>query len=206
MILLKGIVDIFLVRLYGKLEKKYSNDPFLEIRFTYCVGVVYDNIKKLVIMLLLMYMFDTAFISLLVLIVFNIVRSKSRGLHASNSKICLVTSAFLFIVIPKFIVGIELNPLVIVVSFIGMMTLLKTYAPADTEKNPIVGKQYRQKLCLEACIRILICALICLVSPKYYQVYYLYGAMISVILVLPMTYKILKKRRNNYERYECIIN
>lgn len=133
------------------------------------------------------------------------IRRTAFGLHANNSIICSILSLALFIGIPFLSQNYIMldNYMVGILGFI-FTALLYRYAPADTDKFPLLGKERREKLrriTVTACLIIVLIALVC-PSPVVKSLLML-GVMSQVIMVLPITYKLLKRSYNNYENYEA---
>jgi accessory gene regulator B len=76
------------------------------------------------------------------------------------------------------------------------------YAPADTEKHPLLNAKLRKKLKLKTIFILLILLIIGLITNSFYFRNLIILATLSqLILILPLTYKLLNRRYNNYANY-----
>lgn len=132
-----------------------------------------------------------------------VIRNKSFGLHARSSLMCTMISILLFVIIPLWGKDIILNQFMIFIVFFVSFCCLFRYAPADTEKLPLIGVKKRERLRLKSVIR---CALLGLIawcfSESCIGTMITFGVGIQVVFILPITYKVLKRSCNNYEQYE----
>ncbi|WP_261772834.1 accessory gene regulator B family protein [Bacillus tropicus] len=135
------------------------------------------------------------------------VRRVSFGLHAKSSAHCTIISVIL-------LVGMSLIAPYIVLSNYSILGLslifilcLYRYAPADTEKNPLIGLDRRRKLRKESIVTCLFIIFIALIVPnQMIKSLLVLGIALQIMFILPITYKLLKRGRNNYEKYEEEIN
>ena len=139
---------------------------------------------------------------ILFIIIFNFIRKKAHGLHASKSYICLITSSITFIGIPYISKIIELNLYTrIIISVIGFI-LIVVFAPADTEKAPIIRKEKRLKLKIKSTIIALIMiTLSFIINNNIIINLLLFSIVLESILINPLTYKIFHLKYNNYIDY-----
>lgn len=134
---------------------------------------------------------------------FACVRRYASGLHAANSITCTIVSLLMFVGIPYVMQDMRLDAHVFCLWLAVIALALYRYAPADTAACPIVGKKKRARLKKRAvfsCAVVMALALL-LFNDAYYGLIAL-GTSYALILVLPITYKILKRSMNNYEKYE----
>ena len=86
---------------------------------------------------------------------------------------------------------------------VNSFVLIIIYAPADTEKRPLINKKKRIRFKILSIISSLI--LLCLII--YYRDYsissYMFiGFITSCFVILPITYKIFGLPYNNYKTYK----
>lgn len=181
------------------LDKKDIN----KIKMQYGVEILLLNISKLFIILLISLILGLLLETLIVIISFNLARLKAFGVHANNSLNCFLVSILLFIPGVYFINTIKVNNIMIAILFMVLIIIITLYAPADTKKRPIIGKNKRYKLKMQALAIMIILMIVTLSIPyKNIKILIAFGAFIEAATVLPITYRILKKGRNNYEYYE----
>ena len=163
---------------------------------------LYLTITKIIIILFLSYIFDIFKETILIILSYNIIRLFAFGLHAKNSLDCLITSIILFIGGPLLAkhINIEL-PIKIIILIINLLFIIK-YAPADTEKRPLINIKKRKKFkILSILVSIIISILIIIIKNKYLSNLFLFGYAEATIMILPITYKIFGLTYNNYKNY-----
>ena len=139
---------------------------------------------------------------LLFLLLYNLVRLYGFGLHASKSYICLLSSIFMFIVIPvlakyfiisKYIVGI-----------FGSLLMLNfyKYSPADTRKRPIVNPKIRFKYKFRSCLIVIVFLITAMFVSDYYIRNLLFlSVLVEGLLINPYVYKLFGFTYDNYKNY-----
>ena len=81
-----------------KKNGNYDEDQLAIIK--YGLEGIYLTITKLIIILLLAYLLNIIKEVIIFLIIYNIIRMPSFGLHATKSWICLLSSTIIFIGLP----------------------------------------------------------------------------------------------------------
>ena len=183
------------------LKKKELSEEEIE-EYRYNLEGFYLKISKLLIMIQLSIIFNVFFEMILFIIIFNFIREPAHGLHASKSYICLITSSITFIGIPYISKIIELNLYTrIIISVIGFI-LIVVFAPADTEKAPIIRKEKRLKLKIISIVNTAIMiALSFTIHNSIISNLILAAIIIESILINPLTYKLFHVKYNNYIEY-----
>ena len=76
------------------------------------------------------------------------------------------------------------------------------YAPADTEKHPLIHKKKREIYRIITTIESLIYTFVCLYTKNIFlSNATMFALMIETILIIPLSYKIFKLPYNNYKNY-----
>lgn len=179
---------------------EYDEDK-LEV-INYGLESIYLTFTKIIIIFILAIILKIWKEVLLLLAFYNLIRVSAFGMHAKKSIHCLIISLTLFIggvylcrylVIP-FILKVILSIICII--------LIARYAPADTEKRPIINKKLRRKYKIISVIISGMFAIgIVLLSDKNISNYLLIGMIEATIMLLPITYKIFDLPYDNYRRY-----
>lgn len=131
------------------------------------------------------------------------IRRVAFGLHANSSTQCTVISMVIVLAEAYLCQFIILNNYIILGLGILLAILIYRYAPADTDKFPLIGQKRRQKLRNKAVITCCVIVLLTYIIPNtLVKSLLLSGVFTQVVLILPITYKILKRSVNNYEKYE----
>lgn len=167
------------------------------------IEILLINISKLIIIMLVSIYFSLLKQTVFMLIVFAIMRRNAFGLHAKNSVVCIIMSLIMFVFGAYLSSFIELNNYVVFIVFIIMSFLFYKYAPADTEKHPLLGPKLRNKLKRNSVIScILLMIIVLLIHNSEIKTLNIFAVSFEVISILPITYKILKRSWKNYEKYE----
>lgn len=179
---------------------EYDEDK-LEV-INYGLESIYLTFTKIIIIFILAIILKIWKEVLLLLAFYNLIRVSAFGMHAKKSIHCLIISLTLFIggvylcrylVIP-FILKVILSIICII--------LIARYAPADTEKRPIINKKLRRKYKIISVIISGMFAIgIVLLSDKNISNYLLIGMIEATIMLLPITYKIFDLPYDNYKKY-----
>ena len=124
---------------YIKKNTKYDEVKLKEIR--YGIEGIYLTLTKTIFILIISILLGITRYVILYILIYNIIRMPSFGLHATKSWICLLASTILFIGIPYLCIILEIP--VILKSIIGGLAIFFMYknSPADTYKRPIVSKK-----------------------------------------------------------------
>ncbi len=168
----------------------------------YGLTSIYLTYTKMIIISVIAIMLGIFKQYLLLLISYNIIRTNSFGLHASKSIYCLITSLVCFIG------GVYLceyisAPLVIklLLTIICIICLIK-YAPADTEKRPLINARKRKKYkVLSVMFGSIYLVLILIFRNNIISNYLLLGLIEAVIMIHPLIYKLFRFPFDNYKRY-----
>lgn len=186
----------------NRTQRESAGKEHWEMKVRYAVDAGMDGLKKLVVIVTLALVTGRLMECLTVLLAFNLVRARAFGLHADGFWHCLGVSVLLFVAVPMVLDGMALNAGVQGVWYLQLACLLHRFAPGDTALNPIVGRHHREKLKLAATRNLFLLAFMSTFFDAKVQALLIYGATVSVVMILPVTYKIFGRSRNNYERYE----
>lgn len=183
---------------------KMYNPNIDEIRLDelrYGLEGFYLTITKLVVIVILSLLLGIFKEMFIMLIAFNILRFTGFGLHATKSSICLFSSSLIFIIFP-FLSKIISFPIYLKMVLILMaIILIFLYAPADTEKRPIINVKRRKIYKWLTTINCIILSIISLFISDIYFNLIIFGIYSEVIMILPITYKIFNLSYNNYKKY-----
>ncbi len=181
-------------------NKNYSKEKIDEIM--YGIEGLYLTITKAIVIFLVAIIFNIFKELILLLLTYNFIRLFAFGMHASKSWHCLTFSLLIFI-LGAYLCSILIIPkLIITIIYISMLVLFLIYAPADTEKRPLIKKQRRLKYKLLSIMVLLIYLVFSLIIKNNLIINCLtIGVVIECILILPLTYKAFKMPYNNYKTY-----
>ncbi len=183
-----------------KYYPEYNEERMEELR--YGLEGFYLSTTKLIIITILAIILGIFKEMLIMLIMFNILRSTGYGLHATKSWICLLSSSTVFLLFPILSKLITIpNSIKIVLAIISTICIYK-YAPADTEKRPLIRKRKRdiyKFITTFTCIILNIISLF--IKNATLSNLIIFGIYTEVILILPITYRIFHLSYDNYKNY-----
>ena len=184
------------------IEKNTSYNEIKIKEIEYGLNSLYITISKAIIILPIAFILNIFKEVLIYLIIFNILRLYSFGLHATKSWICLLSSALLFIGIPLMCTYLQI-PLAIklIICILGILFMFKN-SPADTYKRPIVSKKRRNKFkFLSTTLTIIYSFIIIFIKNNFISNCLLFSIIMQNCMISPIVYKIFKLPYNNYLNY-----
>ena len=182
----------------NSVRKKFSeyDDDKLEI-IEYGLEGLYLTFTKIIIITCLSLILGIFKETLLLIIFYNII-----GLHAKKSSHCLVISLSLFVG-GAYICKYAYLPLILksIISIICIL-LISKYAPADTEKRPLINKNKRIRFKILSILSSTIFSILIVIFSEYtISNHLLFGMLAATLMILPISYKILDLPYDNYKRY-----
>lgn len=183
-------------------NKKDITDDEIEV-IRYGLESIYLTNTKIIIIFLLSIILGIFKEVLIMLLSYNVIRLFAFGLHSKNSIGCLITSIILFIGGAYVSVYLYIPRIVKIVGAFIFTILISLYAPADTEKRPLINRNKR-------IIYKVLSIIISIIMSFYFIIYYkrtlsnylFIGLMEEVIMILPVTYKLSGVPFNNYKTYK----
>lgn len=182
-------------------QEKYNQTQLEEIR--YGLVSIYLTFSKLIIISIIATLLGIFKEMVTFLIIYNILRSVSFGLHASKSWICLLSSTLIFIGGTIFCQHVYLNNYIITgISIITILNIYR-YSPADTKKRPIVSLKRRKIFkYLSTIFAIAFYIIAIITSNNFISNCLVLSLIIQTVCIHPLTYKMSKQPYNNYKRYK----
>lgn len=196
MSLYNNIINKILTFVLSNTFKK--TDDEIEI-LRYGIEVIVMNISKLFIIYLIAFILGYLLEAIFVTIILGFIRSFASGLHVKGFLKCTLFSSVIF----TFIIAINsyLNIALfmkVIISF-SLVLFIYKYSPADTEEKPYFDEENRKKLKKNAAIVSIAYAFIWLTSILgVYSNYFASTLIAQLVLIHPLTYKVLGRRYNNY--------
>lgn len=178
----------------------YSQERLAEIR--YGLEGIYLLMTKLVVIFFVAYLLGIFKQAIILLLLFNVLRTTAFGLHASKSWMCWVSSSIVFLICPLLCMNLKL-PLwsLILISCICIINFA-LYAPADTVKRPLVNKKkrhiYKVITLISASVYLI---LLFFINNSFMQNAMVCAMIVQVLLIHPVIYKIFRLPYNNYKSY-----
>lgn len=178
----------------------YDEIKFAEIK--YGLESFYLFITKTFVILTIAYFLGIIKEILILLLFYNILRATGFGVHAIKSWHCWLSSTLIFLGVPMLIKYSSIpSSIMIIISLCCSIFILK-YAPADTEKRPIINPKRRRiyKICCFITTIIYVIGII-FIHNIIIQSALMYSIVIETFMILPICYKIFGAKYNNYKNY-----
>lgn len=177
----------------------YDDDKLAEIR--YGLEGIYLSFTKLIIISIITILLNLFYEMIIMMIVFNVLRTTGFGIHAKKSIDCWISSILIFILFPLLSKWIILPLWLHIVISIIFLIMIAIYAPADTVKHPLIYKKKRMKLKITTIISTLILIIISFFTNSLNSNLILFGILTEIIVIHPITYKICDLPYGNYKNY-----
>lgn len=172
-------------------------------KIRYGLEGLYLTITKLIFIIIVSIILGIWKETLLLILIFNGIRLTGFGVHAKRSIDCLVSSTLFFILFPIICIKLTIPLIVKIILFIPLTVLIGIFAPADTEKRPLINKKKRKiyKM-LSIMISIIYMTIAIVIKDNTLSNCFIFAIVIQIIIMLPITYKIFGVSYNNYKTYE----
>lgn len=182
---------------YIKKNTDYNSVKLAEIK--YGLEAIYLTFSKLIIIFTLSIILGIIKEVIIYMLIYNILRTPSFGLHATKSWICLLSSTILFIGIPYLCIFLSIPiSLKVIIGILGICFMFKN-APADTKKKPIVNKKRRQIYkFISTALTILFSFLAILINNNFISNCLIFSIIMQNCMISPTVYRIFKLPYNNY--------
>lgn len=172
-------------------------------KIKYGLEGLYLTITKLIFIIIISIILSIWKETLLLIPIFNGIRLTAFGVHAKRSIDCLISSTLFFILFPIICIKLTIPLIVKIILFIPLTVLIGIFAPADTEKRPLINKKKRKiyKM-LSIMISIIYMTIAIVIKDNTLSNCFIFAIVIQIIIMLPITYKIFGVSYNNYKNYE----
>lgn len=172
-------------------------------KIKYGLEGLYLTITKLIFIIIVSIILGIWKETLLLILIFNGIRLTAFGVHAKRSIDCLISSTLFFILFPILCIKLTIPLIVKIILFIPLTVLIGIFAPADTEKRPLINKKKRKiyKI-LSIIISIIYMTIAIVIKDNTLSNCFIFAIVIQIIIMLPITYKIFGVSYNNYKTYE----
>lgn len=183
-----------------KKNKNYDDVKLAEIE--YGLTGLYLTFSKLIIISLIALFLGILKEMVIFMVIYNILRLPSFGIHATKSWICLISSSIIFIGLPVICTYIKLNIIIkISLGVFGCILMIKN-SPADTKKRPIVNPKRRLTYkIISTIVAICFVVLSIIIKNNFISNCLIFGLILQNILISPITYKVFNQPYNNYKEF-----
>ncbi len=183
-------------------DNRFDETKLAEIR--YGLEGLYLQITKLIIIFIVAAFLNVFKELIILLIIYNIIRSTSFGLHATKSWICLVTSLLVFVGGALIVKYVTLD--IYIKTIINIITIyfIHKNSPADTKKRPIVNKKRRLFYKYISTFIAITFAYLSLFTNNMLSNCFVLSLVIQSFMISPTVYRIFKLPYNNYMAWNNI--
>ena len=189
-----------------KKNKPELNEEQIEI-IEYGLESIYLTITKIVVIVLLSIVLNIFKETILMILFYNIIRLFAFGMHTKNSTACLFTSISLFIFGAFLAIYLKISIITKIILSVISLILIIIYAPADTEKRPLINEKKRKKFKILSIITSTIMTLLIIfLKDNYITIFMFVGFIEATFMILPITYKLYGVSYNNYKNYNAQYN
>lgn len=179
----------------------YKDEELEKIQ--YGLEAVYLSITKVVVIIVLSLILNIFKETIIVLLLFNLLRTTGFGLHATKTWACWVTSLPTFIGIPLICKYVTLPHFLLITIAIISLVFFILFAPADTHKRPLIRKNRRIIYkSLTIIFGIIYLILTIMLDNTFFKTALPLTMLTEAILICPLTYKLFKLPYNNYKNYK----
>jgi len=198
-----GIIESLASRMALWLNKERQGDHIDYLKMKLGIETILTNVSKGLIVYGLAILLGLFLQTLILHVAYAVVRRYAYGLHANSSTVCSIVSIILFIGTPILSQYIPFTRLMVIGCGLLFITLLYLYAPADTDKSPIIGAERRRSLRMKSIVACAVVTGVAFLYPDpFIRSLLMLGVAIQIVMILPLTYKLLKRSVKNYEQYE----
>ena len=183
------------------IQKYYNYDEKKIKEIRYGLESIYLSLFKLIIVLIISIIIHTLKELCIFILLYGVLRLTAFGLHTKNSIQCWILSIITFTLIPYLIKTTTIDKNVMLISCLLLLILIIVFAPADTEKRPLINKNKRLIFKILSTIISIIYIYLIYINHNY-KYYLFFSLLLETILILPITYKLLGLKYNNYKSYK----
>ena len=185
---------------YIKKHTDYNGIKLKEIE--YGLVSIYLTFSKLIVVSIIAIILGIFKEMVIYVLIYNILRLPSFGLHATKSWICLISTSILFIGLPYLCIYLNIPFIIkIFICILGTIFMLKN-APADTKKRPIVNKKRRLIYKIISTILTIIFGITSIIIKNNFVSNCLLMAIVMQnLMISPLTYKLFNLPHDNYKTF-----
>ncbi len=195
--------DLIIDKAMNSIKRKNNFDETKLAEIKYGLSTLYINITKTIVIITLSIILNLIKELLLILLFYGLLRLFGFGLHAKKTWQCWIGSLLTFLLLPYLVKLLIINFYVRLIISILSIVLIIIYAPADTEKRPLIRKKRRilyKILCTLIAIGLTIYSI--LTKNVLIQNSIFFSLILECFMINPLSYKIFKLKYANYKNYK----
>ncbi len=183
------------------ISNNYNYDKVKLSEIRYGLETLYLTITKTIVVIIISLIIGTIKELLWFMLFYGILRIVGFGLHAKKAWHCWLFSLILFSLIPYLIKTLIIDFKIQLIIFIVCIILFSIYAPADTEKRPLIHKKKRIIYKILTVIISLAYTILAYFSKSIISNSLVFACIMQVLMILPISYKLLGLKYDNYKSY-----
>ncbi len=189
-------------KIMKNISQNYNYDEIKLKEIQYGLETIYLTITKFIILIIISLIIGTIKELLYFILFYSIIRLAGFGLHAKKAWHCWVLSLTLFTLIPFLIKILIIKRIIVNIIFIACGILFILYAPADTEKRPLIHKNKRIAFKVITLIITIIYFILTFYTNYIICNSIVFAIIMQSIMILPISYKLLGLKYDNYKSYK----
>ncbi len=193
--------ELVVNKIMNNVSKYYNYDDVKLKEIKYGIESIYLTITKTIVVIIISLLLNTTKELMWFMLFYGLLRITAFGLHAKKAWHCWVLSLTLFSLIPYLIKVLIINKYISLSLFIISTILFIIYAPADTEKRPLIHKRKRIIYKIISIIISIIYMTISRFTGSIISNSLLFAELMQVIMILPISYNLLGLKYDNYKSY-----
>lgn len=185
------------------ITSNYNYDDVKLAEIKYGLEALYMTITKFAVIIIICLILGLFKELILFTILYSIIKYTGYGLHTKKSWQCWITSIPIFVCIPYLIKNYVIpNEIIYIILPLTIIAFI-LWAPADTEKRPLINKKKRIVLKVSTVIIGLVYSLIIIfVNNDYLNSLLFYSLLLESLLINPVSYKLFGLKYRNYLNYK----
>lgn len=176
----------------------------------YGLQILLGEVPKFFIMLMIAYLLGVLKLSLITFIILLPYRGASGGFHLKTHIGCIVSTCLFYcgtaILAQNIILANNIKYIFVLIAFMFGISMIKLYAPADTEEVPILSKKVRKQKQILSYIFLTVGLIIAvIINNNIISNIIIFGYILQTCMITRVAYRITNNKYG-YEVYENASN
>lgn len=176
----------------------------------YGLQILLGEVPKFFIMLMIAYLLGVLKLSLITFIILLPYRGASGGFHLKTHIGCIVSTCLFYcgtaILAQNIILADNIKYIFVLIAFMFGISMIKLYAPADTEEVPILSKKVRKQKQILSYIFLTVGLIIAvIINNNIISNIIIFGYILQTCMITRVAYRITNNKYG-YEVYENASN
>ena len=165
--------------------------PIEREKLKFGIQIILTEFYKLLFIYLIAFLLNCIVPTLIIHLIFFLLRQVCLGYHFKNLYVCLIWSAMVFPVVAHYLTNLNIK-LQVAYLYTGIsifILFIYMLAPKGTKNQPIINRKHRNYLRKKMTIRLLLIVVIFCFSPLKIKVFIIYGVFLETIMLIVQTLK-----------------